>query len=57
MNHRMNCEDNASPCPQAATGPAGWDDERLLDHHLEELLGAFSAATRLRLPAPPDASG
>jgi hypothetical protein len=57
MNLRMNCEDNLKPGTQAATGPTGWDDERLLDHHLEELLGAFSVATRLRLPAPPDASG
>jgi hypothetical protein len=36
--------------------PTTWYDELPLDHHLEEVLGAFSAVTQPGLHAPPDAS-
>jgi hypothetical protein len=53
----MNSEDDPQPCPRAAmAGPASWYDERLLDHHLEELLAALEALAGLGPPAPPEGS-
>ena len=57
MNGSTNTEDKPTAGALAAAIANGPDDERLLDHHLEELLGALSAASRLALQEPPDASG
>jgi hypothetical protein len=35
--------------------PITWDDDLPLDHHLEEVLGAFTAAAQYGRQAPPDA--
>jgi len=56
MNGSTGTEDEPKPGTVSASGSTGSDDERLLDHHLEELLGALSAASRLDRQAPPDAS-
>jgi hypothetical protein len=57
MSQGMNSEDDPQPCPRAAmAGPASWYDERLLDHHLEELLAALEALAGLGPPAPPEGS-
>jgi len=56
MNRPTDSEDKPKGATHAAAGDTGSDDERLLDHHLEELLGALSAGSQLGLQAPPDAS-
>ena len=57
MNHRMNSEDGPTPGAHAAAARRTvWDDEPWLDHHIEELLGALSAISCLRLQDGPDGS-
>jgi hypothetical protein len=51
----MNCEKEPKPCSHAAVArPTGWDDEPLLDHHIEELLGALSDLERRGPDAGPE---
>jgi hypothetical protein len=52
MNGPTNTEDKPNPGPPGADS----DDERLLDHHLEELLAALGADAPLGQQAPIDAS-
>jgi hypothetical protein len=54
MNHHKNSQNDTNPVTHAALArPARWDDELPLDHHIEEVLGAFA---QIGLEAPPDAS-
>jgi hypothetical protein len=52
MNGPTDTEDTPNSGPHAADS----DDERLLDHHLEELLAALGAGAPLGPEASPDAS-
>ena len=57
MNHLKNSQNNTNPITHTAGArEATWDDELPLDHHIEELLGVFSAVGRSGPYAPADAS-
>jgi hypothetical protein len=54
MNLHKNSQNDTNPGTRAAvTRPTTWDDDLPLDHHIEEMLGAFA---RIGLNAPAEAS-
>lgn len=54
MTHRIETEPDERPGHAQAdsTWPIAFDDEALLDHHIEETLRAFSDLRFLRLRGP-----